>query len=152
MEAGHWLSDISDLASVTPSTAFAVYILAGRSFVLNRDAKGFAVTNFQDVTATFYNKLAVNLIPTIKPFHQILIYNGQYLEFVNINSDIQIILKQNDFTKLISQRMNQLVIKEMAIVHKLKALDQFVSQRSIRSLSEWLFGDTQCKQLINVSN
>ena len=123
----------------TLSTAFAVYILAGRSFVLNRYAKGFAVTNFQDVTATFYNKLAVNLIPTIKPFHQILIYKGQYLEFVNIN----IILKQNAFTKLISQRMDQLVNKEMAIVHKLKALDQFVS------LSECLFGDTQCKQLIN---
>ena len=93
LEAGHWLSDISNLASVTPYTAFAVYILAGRSFVLNRDAGGFNVTYFQDLTATFYKKIAVNLIPTIKQYHQLLIYNGQHLEFINIDSDIQIILK-----------------------------------------------------------
>ena len=49
LEAGHWLSDITNLASVETNTAFAVYILAKRRFVLNRDAGGFAVTNFKDV-------------------------------------------------------------------------------------------------------
>ena len=139
------MSDISSLDTVTPSTAFAAYILAGRSFVLNRDAKGFAVTTFEDVKATFTKKFAVTLIPTVQNFHQILIFNGNYLEFIDIDSDIQVILKQKAFTKLISQRMDQLLTKEMAILHKLKALDQFVSQRSIRSLREWLFADTQCK-------